>query len=198
MSEFVLYNAPQSTCSQRVRYALHVKGQSFEEHKLDLFKGDQLSRNIWRSIPTASCPPWSMTARRSSIPPSFSISGGCVRRIIADAVKGAGRGGAHASDDALYRRGADASRARSLLQSRLSSALPGDTEEEFLAVCESKPLRREFLMKLGRTGFPQSEMDEAIGRLRRGVDRMAQWLRDNGGPWLMGESLFLVTSPSCR
>ncbi len=37
MTEFVLYNAPQSTCSQRVRYALHTKGLSFEEHKLDLF-----------------------------------------------------------------------------------------------------------------------------------------------------------------
>ena len=42
MPEYVLYNAPQSTCSQRVRYVLHAKGREFEEHKLDLFKGDQL------------------------------------------------------------------------------------------------------------------------------------------------------------
>ena len=40
--DFILYNAPQSTCSQRVRYALHAKGLAFEEHKLDLFAGDQL------------------------------------------------------------------------------------------------------------------------------------------------------------
>ena len=37
-----LYNAPQSTCSQRVRFALHAKGLAFEEVKLDLFSGDQL------------------------------------------------------------------------------------------------------------------------------------------------------------
>ncbi|MDA8768058.1 glutathione S-transferase N-terminal domain-containing protein, partial [Planktomarina temperata] len=37
-----LYNAPQSTCSQRVRFALHAKGLPFDEHKLDLFSGDQL------------------------------------------------------------------------------------------------------------------------------------------------------------
>jgi glutathione S-transferase len=40
--EFVLHNAPQSTCSQRVRYALNAKQITFEERKLDLFSGDQL------------------------------------------------------------------------------------------------------------------------------------------------------------
>ena len=42
MSEFELYNAPQSICSHKVRFALHAKGQDFVEHKLDLFSGDQL------------------------------------------------------------------------------------------------------------------------------------------------------------
>ena len=66
------------------------------------------------------------------------------------------------------------------------------TEEEFLAVCESKPLRREFLLKMGRTGFPKSEMDEALGRIRRSMERMTRWLRESGGPWLMGEDLTLA------
>nr|MBA3520371.1 glutathione S-transferase N-terminal domain-containing protein [Hyphomicrobiales bacterium] len=42
MPEFVLHNAPQSTCSQRVRFVLNAKGIPFEEVKLDLFAGDQL------------------------------------------------------------------------------------------------------------------------------------------------------------
>src|ERR1700744_2214769 len=42
MTELVLYNAPQSTCSQRVRFVLHAKNLPFEERKLDLFAGDQL------------------------------------------------------------------------------------------------------------------------------------------------------------
>src|ERR1700741_4633092 len=42
MTELVLFNAPQSTCSQRVRFTLHAKGLPFEERKLDLFAGDQL------------------------------------------------------------------------------------------------------------------------------------------------------------
>ena len=39
---FTLYNAPQSTCSQRVRFVLNPKGLPFEEIKLDLLAGDQL------------------------------------------------------------------------------------------------------------------------------------------------------------
>src|SRR6201985_2062076 len=39
---FTLYNAPQSTCSQRVRFVLNAKGLPFEEKKLDLLAGDQL------------------------------------------------------------------------------------------------------------------------------------------------------------
>ena len=42
MPEFTLYNAPQSTCRQRVRFVLNAKGLDFAEHKLDLFAGDQL------------------------------------------------------------------------------------------------------------------------------------------------------------
>ena len=38
----LLYNAPQSTCSQRVRFVLHAKGTAFTEQRLDLFAGDQL------------------------------------------------------------------------------------------------------------------------------------------------------------
>ena len=39
---FTLYNAPQSTCSQRVRFVLNAKKLSFAEVKLDLLAGDQL------------------------------------------------------------------------------------------------------------------------------------------------------------
>ena len=39
---FILYNAPQSTCSQRVRFVLNAKALTFEEKKLDLLAGDQL------------------------------------------------------------------------------------------------------------------------------------------------------------
>ena len=50
----------------------------------------------------------------------------------------------------------------------------------------------EFESLMGRTGFPQTDMDEAMGRLRRGIERMADWLTESGGPWIMGQQISLV------
>jgi glutathione S-transferase len=66
------------------------------------------------------------------------------------------------------------------------------SEEEFLALCESKPLRKEFLMAMGRTGFPQKDMDMATDKLQRTVVRMNEWITQSGGPWLMGKELSLA------
>ena len=53
---FTLYNAPQSTCSQRVRFVLHAKGLPFEENKLDLLAGDQLAPDYLRLNPNGVVP----------------------------------------------------------------------------------------------------------------------------------------------
>ena len=53
---FTLYNAPQSTCSQRVRFVLNAKGLSFEEVKLDLLAGDQLKPDYLKLNPNGVVP----------------------------------------------------------------------------------------------------------------------------------------------
>jgi glutathione S-transferase len=65
------------------------------------------------------------------------------------------------------------------------------SEEEFRAVAESKPLRKEFLLKMGRTGFPEEEMQSALDRLARAVTRMDETIASSGGPWLMGREITL-------
>ena len=35
-------------------------------------------------------------------------------------------------------------------------------------------------------------MNEALQRLRRGVERMDMWLNQSNGPWIMGENISLV------
>src|ERR1700686_2247522 len=53
---FTLYNAPLSTCSQRVRFVLNAKGLPFEEKKLDLLAGDQLKPDYLRLNPNGVGP----------------------------------------------------------------------------------------------------------------------------------------------
>ncbi|WP_417669231.1 glutathione S-transferase family protein [Roseibium sp.] len=187
---FVLYNAPQSTCSQRVRFTLHAKGQGFDERKLDLFSGDQLKPDY-------------LTINPNGVVPALVHDGDPVvdSAVIMEYL-----------EDILPevaplrpKSPKDVARMRAML--RFIDEVPAPairipsynlaflphfqamSAEEFQALCDSKPLRREFLMKMGRTGFAQEDMDEALGRLRRAVKRMNDWLMESGGPWIMGEQL---------
>ena len=63
---------------------------------------------------------------------------------------------------------------------------------DFVAMAESKPLRREFMLTMGQTGFPQSEMDAALARLRRTYERMDAEIERSGGPWLLGKKMTLA------
>ena len=56
MSAIELYNAPQSTCSQKVRLTRAEKGLSFEEHRPELFGGDQLRPEYLKLNPNGVVP----------------------------------------------------------------------------------------------------------------------------------------------
>jgi len=66
------------------------------------------------------------------------------------------------------------------------------SEQQFRAFAEAKPLRREFMLAMGRTGFPQREMDAALARLRRTYERMDAEIANSGGPWLLGVNTTLA------
>lgn len=193
MTDLTLYNAPQSTCSQRVRYALHAKGLAFDEVKLDLFSGDQLKPDYLALNPNGVVP--TLVDGDAVI-----IDSAVILEYLEDVYP-----------DRAPMRPADPVRAAEMrAMMRFIDEVPTPairipsynlaflphfqsmTEEEFEALCNSKPLRREFLKKMGRTGFSQEDMDEALGRLKRGVERMAGWLDASGGPWVMGGEISLA------
>ena len=60
------------------------------------------------------------------------------------------------------------------------------SEEEFLAFAESKPLRKEFMLAMGRTGFPEKDMNASLDRMRRTYERMDAAIDESGGPFLQG------------
>ena len=60
------------------------------------------------------------------------------------------------------------------------------TDEEFIAFGESKPLRKDFFLKMGRSGYSDEEMKQSEGRLKMSVERMEVQLQ-KAGPWLLGE-----------
>jgi glutathione S-transferase len=188
MTRLELYNAPQSTCSQRARFVLHAKGLAFEDHRLDLFAGDQLRPGYLKLNPNGLVP----TLVHDGVP---VIDSSVIMEYVEEVFP---HGRSFVPEDPRER-----AAMRALLRfidevptpavrvpSYNLAFLPhfrSMSEEAFQALADSKPLRREFLLKMGRTGFPAAEMDEAQGRLRRAIERMAAHLDATGGPWLLGD-----------
>lgn len=183
-----LYNARQSTCSQRVRLALNEKGLAFKEHLLDLLSGDQFKPDY-------------VKINKNSLVPTLIHDGRAVidSSVILEYLEETfpEDGPSFVPDDPYERaqmrawmRFIDEVPAAAI---RVPSynlgflrAFEGMSDEEFLAFAESKPLRRDFMIRMGRTGFPDEDMDKAMAGLRRAVVRMHDALED-GRPWLMGE-----------
>lgn len=193
MSDFTLYNAPQSTCSQRVRFVLNAKGLAYTEHKLDLFAGDQLKPEYLRINP-------------NGVVPALIHNG----QVILDSAVIIEYLDETCTAPVSYTPADPVARARMRWMMRYIDEIPTPairvpsynlaflphfrnmTEEEFTALANSKPLRKEFLLTMGRSGFPKAEMDQALDRLNRAVARMNEWILQGGGTWLMGDTLTLA------
>ncbi len=189
----VLYNAPQSTCSQRVRYVLNAKGLDFTEHKLNLLEGDQLRPEYIAINPNGVVP--------SLVHDGVAIIDSSVIIEYLDECYPTPHPFRPRDLKALARmrtmmRYIDEMPAAAIRVPTFNIAfLPRFqkmTEAEFLAFAESKPLRKEFMLAMGQKGFPQKDMDEALGRVARTVERMEMWIGESGGPFLMGKQLTLA------
>ncbi len=190
---FTLYNAPQSTCSQRVRFVLNAKGLPFAEKKLDLLEGDQLK-------------PEYLALNPNGVVPTLDHDGQIVidSTVIIEYLDEVFPDGANFTPRDPVKRAAMRSLMRFIDEMPAAAVrvptfnlafLPrfaAMSEAEFLAFAESKPLRKEFMLAMGRTGFPQKEMDGALGRLRRAYERMERSIQDSGGPWLLGKDITLA------
>ena len=189
---FKLYNAPQSTCSQRVRFVLNAKGLPFDEVKLNLLEGDQLKPDYLKLNP-------------NGVVPTLDHDGDIVidSTVITEYLDEVEPRESFTSENPVVR-----ARMRALMHfiDEMPAAavrvptfnlafLPrfqAMSRDDFVAMAESKPIRREFMLTMGQTGFPKAEMDAALSRLRRTYERMDAEIEKSGGPWLLGKDISLA------
>jgi glutathione S-transferase len=189
---FKLYSAPQSTCSQRVRFVLNSKELPFEIVELNLSAGDQVKPDYLMLNP-------------NGVVPTLDHDGQIVTdsTVITEYLDEVEPETSFTPEDPVAR-----ARMRALMHyiDEMPAAavrvptfnlcyVPGYqkmSREEFLAFAESKPLRREFMLAMGQTGFPKPEVDAALRRLRRAYERMEAEIEKSGGPWLMGKKITLA------
>ena len=190
---FLLYNAPQSTCSQRVRFVLNSKDINFKEVKLDLFSGDQLKPEYLKINPNGVVP--ALKHEENII-----LDSAVIIEYIDECFPET-----HPFTPTDY-----AEKAYMRWMMRYIDEIPTPairfpsynlaflphfkqmSEEEFVALANSKPLRKEFLLSMGRTGFSEQDMNQALDKLKRAIHRMDEWISQSGGPWLMGKHISLA------
>lgn len=185
-----LYNARQSTCSQKVRLVLHEKGLEFTDHRLKLFAGDQLKPEYLRINPNGVVPAlvhYGETIIESSViveyldevfpnvklSPSDPVGQARMRiwmRFIDEVPTPAVRYPSYNQAFVKHYREMD--------------------EAEFERTAAAKPLRKHFFRKFARTGFTQDLLDEAEERMALTTARMDAALKD--GPWLTGRKITLA------
>lgn len=189
---FRLYNAPQSTCSQRVRFVLNAKHVPFEEIHLNLLAGDQLTREYLALNPNGVVPTLDHDGQiiidstviteyldevvpQNSFTPTLAVERAHMRALM------------HFIDEMPA--------AAVRVPTFNLAFLPGFQKmnrDEFLAFAESKPLRKEFMLSMGQTGFTGDEMAAALARLRRSWERMEEEIGKSDGPWLLGRDITLA------
>src|ERR1700738_3907291 len=190
---FTLYNAPQSPCSQRVRFVLNAKKLSFAEVKLDLLAGDQLKPEYLPLNPTGGGP---TLDHEGAIIIDSSVIIEYLDEIAPAPASFTPRDPVVRAKMRALMRFIDEMPAAAVRVPTFNLAfLPrfaAMSEDAFLAFAESKPLRKEFMLAMGRKGFPEKDMDGAMQRLRRTYERMDTEIEKSGGPWLLGGDITLA------
>jgi glutathione S-transferase len=190
---FTLYNAPPSTCSQRVRFVLNAKKLPFAEVKLDLMAGDQLKPEYLALNPNGVVP---TLDHDGAIIIDSSVIIEYLDEIAPEPQGFTPKEPAKRAQMRALMRFIDEMPAAAVRVPTFNLAfLPrfsAMSEEEFLAFAEAKPLRKEFMLAMGRKGFPEHEMNAALDRLRRTYERMDAEIAKSGGPWLMGRTITLA------
>jgi len=185
-----LYNAAQSTCSQKVRLVLHEKELGFADRRLRLFAGDQLKEEYLKINP-------------NGVVPALVHDGEVVieSSVIVEYLD-------EVFPDISFTPADPAARARMRAWLRFIDEVPTPAVRypsynqafakhfremdpaEFERIAAAKPLRKHFFRKFARTGFSQEMLDEAEERVALTVSRMDKALQE--GPWLCGERITLA------
>jgi glutathione S-transferase len=194
-----LYNAPHSTCSQKVRICLHEKGLPFEDIRLDLGKGkDQLKPEYLKLNPNGVVPTLVDDGNviiDSSVICEYLDEKHPAPRLSPGDVVG------RAKMRAWMRYLEEVPTAAVRVPSFNMGFLPrfaGLDEERFRAEqSDIRPIRKHFYRRMGTKGFKRADVEAALEQIASTCARMEAALAD--GPWLMGAQYTLadiVVTPS--
>jgi len=181
----VLYHHDKSTCSQKVRICLAEKGVDWDSHQVDLRNSENLSPEYLAINPNGVVPAFVHDGR-----PIIESTVMCeyVDEVWPDGTKLTPDDPIERADMRAWLRFIDEVPSMAVrvpsFQDKFLARFKAMSEEEYAAFRDQNTLRREFFMRLNRTGFSDEEYDNSIRQLEMTVERIDKALEN--GPWLVG------------
>ena len=187
-----LFNFPASTCSLKVRICLAEKNLDWVDHRLDPAATDHLTPVYLKMNPNGVVP--------TLLHDGTSINDSSVIIEYLDEVFS----NIKLSPEEPTRRAKmrwwlryfeekpTAAVRYPTFQRILISNFKEMSPEEFESAAKMRPLKTDFYSRMGRDGFSNSELKSAIDDIRQTVQRIDMAIKENGGPWIMGEFFSLA------
>jgi len=191
MPKLILYHALFSTCSQKVRYTLGVKGLTYESRLMDLGKGEHLED-------------WYLAINPNGVVPALHdgninvIDSSVICEYLDEVYSQPRLSPADPCDRAGMRAWmryfeevpTSAIRAPSF-NTLFVKSIAARSDEDKRRMQEKSPLRKHFYSKMGDNGFPPEVIAESMERLRSCLTRVNASL-SQCYPFLLGENMTIA------
>lgn len=168
----VLYNAPISTCSQKVRMVLAEKGLDWEDKRLQFATRDHLTPEYLKLNPNGVVP--TLVHNGHAI-----IDSSVINEYLDDVFPERPlrpKNPVELAHMRAWRQYIDEVPTPSIRYPSFNAFFVprwrGMSREQFEDFARTMPLRRDFYLKMGPEGFPKQEIDAALQRLRDTLERM--------------------------
>ncbi|RJP63036.1 MAG: glutathione S-transferase family protein [Comamonadaceae bacterium] len=185
-----LYNAPISTCSQKVRMSLAEKQLDWVDHRLVFSNFDQLKPEYLKLNPNGVVP---TLVHDGGVVVDSSVINEYLEDVFPERpLRPTNK--IELAHMRAWRQYIDEVPTPSIRYPSFNAYFVMKyshyTDEQFRAHAERLPVRRDFYLKMGRTGFPQEEVDAAVQRLRDTLERMERALEKT--EWLAHDRFTLA------
>jgi glutathione S-transferase len=185
-----LYNSPISTCSQKVRMALAEKDLDWEDRRITFATGEHLSEWYRKLNPNGVVP----TLLHDD---AVIIDSSVINEYLEDAFPERPLRSADLAERARMRAWRQYIDEVPTVAIRVPSfnahfvkLVSELSQEQFDAYVDKLPLRKYFYRRMGRTGFSDQDVKDALEQLRQTLERMEESLAD--GDWLIGDDFSLA------
>lgn len=185
-----LYNAPISTCSQKVRMALSEKELHWTDRRIVFANFDQLKPEYLKLNPNGVVP---TLVHDGAVIVDSSVINEYLEDVFPERpLRPSNK--VELAHMRAWRQYIDEVPTPAIRYPSFNAyavmRYADYTDEQFRQHTERLPLRRDLYKKMGRAGFPQEEVDAAVRRLRDTLERMERALEKT--QWLANDAFTLA------